>query len=122
MKNPSDTMRLNPSWSTHFTAFGGSDTANANMTLFGDAMDAQKSKIEKINNLIKDNDTVALITGKDRKMKALHSFKKLGGTRIPPDMKLFCLFGLGAQAYGIVVDTDKITESKEITLPTANVL
>ncbi len=115
-------MRLNPSWLTNFTAFGSSDAANTNMALFGDAMDAQKLKMEKINNLIEDNNTIALITGKDRKMKALHSFKKLGGTRICPNMKLICLFGSGAQAYGIVVGFDKITESKEITLPTANVL
>jgi hypothetical protein len=55
-----------------------------------------KIKNGKDNNLIKDDDTIALITGKDRKMKALHSFKKLGGTRIRPDMKLICLFGSGA--------------------------
>jgi hypothetical protein len=115
-------MRLNPSWLTHFTAFGGSDAANANMALFGEAMDAQKLKMEKINNLIEDDDTLTLITGKDRKIKALHSFKKLRGTRIRPNMKLICLFGSGAQAYGIVIDSDKITESKEITRPTANVL
>ncbi len=96
--------------------------ANANMALFGDAMDTQKLKMEKINDLIEDDNTVALITGKARKMKALHSFKKLGGTRIHPDMKLICLFRSGAQACGIVVDSDKITESKEITLPTTNVL
>jgi hypothetical protein len=71
-------MRLNPSWSTHFTAFGGSDAANANMALFGDAMNAQKLKMEKINDLIEDDNTIALITGKDRKMKALHSFKNSG--------------------------------------------
>ena len=71
-------MRLNPSWSTHFTTFGGSNAANANMALFGDAMYAQKLKVEKINNLIKDDDTVALIMGKDRKMKALHGFKNSG--------------------------------------------
>jgi hypothetical protein len=115
-------MRLNPSWSTHFTTFGSSNAVNANMALFGDAMDAQKLKIEKINNLIKDDNTVALITGKDGKMKALHSFKKLGGTRIFPNMKLIFLFGSGARAFGIVIDSDKITESKEITLPTADVL
>ena len=115
-------MRLNPRWSTHFTAFGSSNVANANMALFGDAMDAQKLKMEKINDLIEDNDTVTLITGKDRKMKALHSFKKLGGTRIRTDMKLICLFRLGVQTYGIVVNSEKITESKEITLPTADIL
>ena len=37
---------LHPSWQSHFDAFGASDGANANMALFGDAMDADKSKIE----------------------------------------------------------------------------
>jgi hypothetical protein len=71
-------MRFNPSWLTHFTAFSGSDAANANIALFEDAMDAQKLKMEKINNLIEDDNTIALITGKDRKMKALHGFKNSG--------------------------------------------
>ncbi len=56
-----------PSWQNYFNAFGATDAANANMALFGDAMDPQKSKIEKINDLIKDEDTVALIKGKDGK-------------------------------------------------------
>jgi hypothetical protein len=37
-------MRLQTSWSTHFSAFGSSNKANANMALFGNAIDAQKSK------------------------------------------------------------------------------
>jgi hypothetical protein len=69
-------------------------------------MDAQKSKMEKINNLIEEEDTVALINGKERKIKALHRFKKLGGTRTCPNMKLICLFGSGARANGIMVDTN----------------
>ncbi len=72
--------------------------------------------------LIKEEDTIALINGKDRKIKALHGFKKLGGTRTHPNMKLICLFGSGARANGIIVDTNQITKSKEITLPTANIL
>jgi hypothetical protein len=60
-------MRLSTSWSTNFTVFGGSDAANANMALFGDAMDAQKSKIEKINDLVKEEDAVALINSNDGK-------------------------------------------------------
>jgi len=115
-------MRLVPSWSSYFTAFGDNDAANANMALFGDAMEAQKSKIEKINDLVEDKDTVALIKGKDGKVKALHNFKKVGGTRIRPEMELLCLLGLGARAIGIVVDPESITESKEITVPTADYL
>ncbi len=45
-------MRLSTGWSTHFSAFGGSDTVNRNMAMFSDAMDPNKSKMEKINNLI----------------------------------------------------------------------
>ena len=71
---------LHLSWQSHFDAFGASDAVNPNMALFGDAMDADKSKIEKINDLIEDEDTVALIKGTDGKLKALHNFKKIGGT------------------------------------------
>ena len=56
---------LHPSWQSHFDAFGSSDTANAHMAMFSDAMDAEKSKIEKINDLIEVDDTVALVKGKD---------------------------------------------------------
>jgi hypothetical protein len=41
--------------------FGDSDTANVNMAMFSDAMDTEKSKLETLNNLIEDEDTVALV-------------------------------------------------------------
>jgi hypothetical protein len=115
-------MNLFTSWSINFSAFGSSNVANANMALFDNAMDGQKSKSEKINDLIEEEDTMALVTGRDGKIKALHGFKKLGGTRTRPDMKLVCLLGSGARANGIVINTDKITKSKEITLPRADFL
>ena len=77
---------------------------------------------KKINDLIEDEDTVALIKGTDGKLKALHNFKKIGGTRIRPDMQLICLFGSGARAIGIVVNSDKITKSKEINIPNAETI
>ena len=113
---------LHPSWQSHFDAFGSSDTANAHMAMFSDAMDAEKSKIEKINDLIEVDDTVALVKGKDGKLKALHNFKKIGGTRIRPEMQLICLIGSSARAVGIVVNSDEITKSKEITIPTAEAI
>jgi hypothetical protein len=64
-------MRASTSWSAHFSAFGGSDTANVNMATFSDAMDANKSNMEKINNLIKEEDTVALVKGKNGQINAL---------------------------------------------------
>ncbi len=65
---------------------------------------------------------MALVTGRDGKIKALHGFKKLGGTRTHPNMKLVCLLGSGARANGIIINTEKITKSKEITLPRADSL
>jgi hypothetical protein len=62
----------------------------------------KNQKCEKINDLIEEEDTAALMNGKD----ALHRFKKLGGTRTCPNMKLICLFGSGARANGIMVNTD----------------
>jgi len=113
---------LHASWQGHFNAFGSSDAANANMAMFSDAMDAEKSNMEKINNLLEDDDTVALIKGKDGKLKALHNFKKIGGTRIRPEMHLICLIGSSARAVGIVVDSDQITKPKEITIPIADAI
>jgi hypothetical protein len=78
--------------------------------------------MEKINDQIKEEHTAALINGKDGKIKTLHGSKKLGGTRTHPNMKLICLFGPGARANGIMVNGDQITKSKEITLPTANII
>jgi hypothetical protein len=37
-------------------------------------------------------------------------------------MQLICLLGSGARAISIVVDLDKITKSKEITVPTADAI
>ena len=111
---------LHASWQGHFDAFGSSDAANANMAMFSDAMDAEKSKLEKINDLIEDDDTVALIKGKDGKLKALHNFKKIGGTRIRPNMQLICLIGSSARAVGIVFNSNQIMKSKEI--PTAEAI
>ena len=113
---------FHPSWSSYFAAFGATNAVNTNTALFGDAMDAQKSKIKKINNLIKDKDTITLVKGKDGKLKALNNFKKIGGTRIRPEMQLSCLVGSGPRAIGIVVDSDKITKSKKIKVPTAEAI
>jgi hypothetical protein len=60
-------MRLSTGWSAHFSAFGSSDTVNVIMAMFSDAINANKSKMEKINDLIKEEDTVALVKGKAAK-------------------------------------------------------
>jgi hypothetical protein len=77
-KIQSITMRLSTGWSAHFSAFSGSNTVNVKMAMFSDAMDDNKSKMEKINNVIKEEDTVALVKGKNGQINELHGFKKFG--------------------------------------------
>ncbi len=80
-------------------------------------MKSDQTKSEKIMNLVNEEDTVALVIGKAVQIKILHSFKKIGGTRIRPTLKVGCLFGNGAKATAIIVDTDQITASKEKNNP-----
>jgi hypothetical protein len=92
------------------------------MAMFSDAMDADKSKMEKINSLIKEEDTLALVKGKNGQINTLHGFKKFGRARIFPELKIGCLIGSGVQANLIIADLDQITSAKEITLPTADAI
>ncbi len=85
-------------------------------------MKPDQTKSEKIINLIKEEDTVALVIGKVGQIKILHSFKQFGGTRTRPTLKVGCLFGNGAKATAIVVNTDQITASKEITIPSGDAI
>jgi hypothetical protein len=54
------------------------------MVFFSNAMKPDQTKSEKIINLVKEEDTVALVIGKAGQIKILHSFKKIGGTRTCP--------------------------------------
>jgi hypothetical protein len=73
-------MRLSTGLSTHFSAFDDYNTANVNMAMFSDTMEAKKLKMEKINNLMEDKATVVLVKIKHSQIKALHGFKKFSGT------------------------------------------
>ncbi len=78
--------------------------------------------MKKINDIIKDKDTVALVKGKCGQIKALHDCKEFSGTLICPKLKNGCLIGSGARADPIIVDLDQITSAKEVTLPTAEAI
>jgi hypothetical protein len=66
--------------------------------------------------------TVALVIDKAGQIKILHIFKKFGGTRTCPTLKVGCLFGNGAKAVAIIVNTDQITASKEIMIPSGDAI
>jgi hypothetical protein len=81
-------MNLTNSWTNHFIAIGNSNEANKNMAFFSDVMKSDQTKSEKIINLIDEDDTVTLVLGKVGQIKILHSFKKFGGTRTRPNLKV----------------------------------
>jgi hypothetical protein len=84
-------MRLLTSWSAHFSAFGSSDTANINMAMFSDALDTNKSKMEKINNLIKKEDTGVLVKGKMAKLMHCMALRNSAELKFAPSSKLAVL-------------------------------
>ncbi len=73
-------------------------------------------------NLVKEDDTATLVVGKAGQIKILYNFKKFGGTRTHPTLKVGCLYGNGAKVTAIVVDTDQITASKETMIPSGNTI
>ncbi len=57
-------MNLTNSWTNHFIAIGNSDKANKNIAFFRVAMKPDQTKSEKIINLVKEDNIVALVIGK----------------------------------------------------------
>jgi hypothetical protein len=115
-------MTLTNSWPNHFIEIGNSNEANKNMAFFSNTMKPDQTKSEKIINLVEENNTVALVIGKAGQIMILHSFKKIGGTRTRPTLKVSCFFENGAKAAAIFVDTDQITALKEIMIPSGNAI
>jgi hypothetical protein len=92
------------------------DIANKNFDVFIDAMATENSKIEKINAITEDPDSIMLAV-EQKKIKFIHSWKKFGSTRTNPTMTVVGLIGLGARAFPIVINSTKATTSKEVTFP-----
>ena len=51
-----------------------------------------------------------------KKIKFNHSCKKIGGTRTNPTTTVVSLIGQGARAFPIVIDSEKSTSSKKVTI------
>jgi hypothetical protein len=68
-----------------------------------------KSKNKKINAITKDHDCI--IQGVEHeKIKFIHNCKKIGGTRINPNIIVAGFIGLRAKALPIIIDPDNSTE------------
>jgi hypothetical protein len=79
-------------------------------------MAAENSRIEKINAITEDPDSIMLVV-KQKKIKFIHSCKKFGGTRTNQTTNIVGLIGQGARAFPIVIDLAKATTLKEVMVP-----
>ncbi len=66
--------------------------ANKNFNVFIDAMAAENSRIEKINAITEDPDSIMLVV-EQKKIKFIHSYKKFGGTRTNQTTTIVGLIG-----------------------------
>jgi len=89
------------------------DSANRH---FGGAMATENSNIERINAITEDPDSILLVV-EGKKIKFIHSCKKFGGTRTNPTTTVACLIGQGAKAFPIVIDSENVATSKEVSVP-----
>ncbi len=75
-------MNLTNSWTNHFILIGSSDAANINMAFFSDAIKPNQTKNEKINYLVKEDNTVVLLIGKVEQIKYPTASKNLGAQEL----------------------------------------
>ena len=104
------------SWQAYLRATNETNAANKNFDVFIDAMATENLRIAKINTIIEDPDSIMLVV-EQKKIKFIHSCKKLGGTRTNQTTTVVGLIGQGARAFPIVIDLAKATTSKEVMVP-----
>ena len=80
MQNVSWQMSSN-SWQAYFWATNKTDAANKNFSALIDTMVTGNSKIEKINTITEDPDSIMLVVNQ-KKIKFIHSCKKMSAS--PP--------------------------------------
>ena len=79
-------------------------------------MATENSKIEKINAITEDPDSIMLVV-EQKKIKFIHSYKKFGSTRTNQTTTVVGFISQGARAFPIVIDLAKATTSKEVMVP-----
>jgi hypothetical protein len=103
-------------WQAHLRTTNETDSANRHFGAFIGTMATENSNIERINAITEDPDSILLVV-KGKKIKFIHSCKKFGGTRTNPTTTVACLIGQGAKAFPIVIDSENVATSKEVSVP-----
>jgi hypothetical protein len=107
---------LSKSWHAHIRTTNKTDSANRHFGAFIGAMAMENSKIERINAISEDPDSILLVV-EGKRIKFIHSCKKFGGTRTNPTTTVASLIGQGARAFPIVIDWENAATSKEVLVP-----
>ena len=79
-------------------------------------MATENSKIKRINAITEDPDSIMLVV-EQKKIKLIHSCKKIEGTRTNPTTTIVDLVNKEARAFPIVIDLEKTATSKEVLVP-----
>ena len=75
------------SWHTYLRSKNESDAVNRNFDAFVDALGAAKSSNDMTNAITEDHNSVILAV-ESKRVKFIHSCKKIGGTRTKPDITI----------------------------------
>uniref|UniRef100_A0A7S4IZS4 Uncharacterized protein n=1 Tax=Odontella aurita TaxID=265563 RepID=A0A7S4IZS4_9STRA len=105
-------------WKQHFLDLPQNEDANRNAGAFSNATAGSASNDERLKDFLEDPDAVTMaiapITGK---VKFLHSFKNLGGTRSRPADKIIALDGRGPTAQPVLIHKDVLLKTVQIEIP-----
>jgi hypothetical protein len=108
-------------WKDYFISLPAIDDANANMAAHATALAAEANNKVKLSDLLNDIDGIILYAEDDR-IKALHSLKNFGGSRMRPANKVAALAGFGPEAQRLLIDVDNALSACKLKTPTMTTL
>jgi hypothetical protein len=104
------------SWQSYLCSSNKSDAANSNFGAFVNAVKENKPSNDRINAITKDPDCIIRAV-KNQLIKFLHSCKKNSRAGTKPEVTIAGFIGQGAKALPIVINPDKATKIKDVTIP-----
>ena len=94
------------------------EQGNRNISAFSLALQAGKTRKEKLLSLTEDVDTVFLIADDEKNIVILHSPHNFGGTRTRPTNKVAAMIGLGLTPIGVLINKKAALDDCKLVTPT----
>ncbi len=115
-------MATHTTWSNWFVNHASNNAGNQNLKAFGKILNSDNKHATKLQQLVKEIDTVILAADANKRIRILHSPKNFGGTRTRPENKVVCMVGMGTQSVSILVNLNLALANCNIIFPTVNKL